>query len=145
MNIYVNINTNHAYDDTRIEEHAIHEFTTTGFCEGTYDATVRFACLPAAVDSNALDVILKCVMDFADIGEAIAFYGVLCRHLLNFLKKCHGYKKQIVVEQVGKPEISEYIDVEDGMTELELQARIMAILLEEQVKIGNDVVKIMNE
>ena len=45
MNIQVIINTNHEFTKTRIEDGAIHEFTTYGFSEGTYDADVQFSCL----------------------------------------------------------------------------------------------------
>ena len=141
MRIVVYINTNHNYEDTRIEDKAIHEFTTTGFAEGTYDADVKFSCMPAAVEGNALTVIIEVLKDVADYGEMIFFYASACKGIYKFLNKCYGYKKSIVMDD--SESISHTIDVSDNMTEEELEAKVFAILELERKKIGEDVIKIM--
>lgn len=141
MNIYISINTNHEFGETKIEDGAIHEFTTNGFAEGTYDARVEFSCLPAAVDGNALEVIIEAVKNVADYGEMIVFYASVCKAISKFLKRCHGYHKTIEIE--GLEEVPETIVVSDDMTEEELEARVFAILEFEKKKISRDVNEIM--
>lgn len=141
MDIYISINTNHEFGETKIEDGAIHEFTTNGFIEGTYDARVEFSCLPAAVDSNALAVAIEYVKDIADYGELIVFYVGVCKAVYKFLKKCHGFSKTIDIE--GVEEIAETIVMTDDMTEEEFEARVIAILELERKNIGRDVAKMM--
>lgn len=141
MDIYISINTNHEFGETKIEDGAIHEFTTNGFIEGTYDARVEFSCLPAAVDSNALAVAIQYVKDIADYGELIVFYVSVCKAIYKFLKKCHGFSKTIDIE--GVEEIVETIVVIDDMTEEEFEARVIAILELERKNISRTVVKMM--
>ena len=133
MNVYVSINTNHKFGDTKIEEGAIYEFTTNGYAEGTYDARVEFSCLPAAVEGNSLAVIIEAVKDIADYGEMILFYAGVCKAVSKFLNKCHGYHKTIDIE--GPKEITETIEVLDDMPEEELEAKVFAILEIEKKKI----------
>lgn len=143
MEILVSINTNHAFGDIRIEDGAIHEFTTNGFIEGTYDARVEFSCLPAAVDSNALAVIIQYMKEIAEYGELLLFYGGVCRALYKFLKKCHGFRKTINI--IGGEEIAETIVVSDDMSEEEFEARVIAILELEKKNIGVNVSKMIKE
>jgi len=141
MNIYVSINTNHGFGETKIEDGAIHEFTTNGFMEGTYDARVEFRCLPAAVAGDALSIIIAELQEFMDYGEMIKFYAGICRAVIKFLRKCHGYHKTIEID--GLEDIPEIIEVPDSMTEEELEARVFAILEIERKNISRDVSEIM--
>lgn len=142
MNIQVIINTNHEFTKTRIEDGAIHEFTTYGFSEGTYDADVQFSCLPAAVDGNALTVILEVVKEITEYGEMIVFYAGVCKALNKFLNRCHGYNKTIEIE--GLENLPDVIDVPDDVTEEELEAKIFAILEIERKNTGESVSRIVN-
>ncbi len=142
MNIQVIINTNHDFEITRIEDGAIHEFTTYGFAEGIYDADVQFSCLPAAVDGNVLTVILEVVKEITEYGEMIVFYVGICKALKKFLNKCHGYNKTIEIK--GLENLPDAIDVPDDVTEEELEARIFAILEIESRNTGKAVRKIID-
>lgn len=141
MNIYVSINTNHNLGETKIDYEAIHDFTTNGFMEGTYDADVTFRCLPAAVDANELKVIIEAVKDIADYGQAICFYGSICRAIYSFLKKCKGYNKTVEIE--GCAEIPEIIDVSEEMSEEEFEAKVLVALRAEQKNTRRNVEQIM--
>lgn len=142
MNIQVIINTNHEFAMTRIEDGAIYEFTTNGFAEGTYDANVQFSCLPAAVDGNALTVIIEVAKEIAEYGEMIIFYVGICKALKKFLNKCHGYSKTIEIE--GLENLADAIDVPDDVTEEELEEKIFAILENESKNTGKAIRKIMS-
>lgn len=142
MNIYVIINTNHGFEETSIEAGAIHEFTNNGFAEGNYDARVEFSCLPAAVESNAMAVVLEVAKEIADYGEMILFYTGICTAIFKFLNRCHGYFKTVEIQ--GLDEKSEQIVVTEDMTEEEFEAKVFAILEIEKKKTGRNVSAIMD-
>lgn len=146
MDINVRVNTKNMCNTSSIEEGAIYEFTSYGFAEGTYDASVTFSCMPAAVDDNALEVIIDVVnilKDIKDYGEVLIFFYSVSKGLKRFLNKCHGYYKTIVVESDNS--LYEEINVPDDVSEEELQAKIISIMEIERIKMASNVNDIMTD
>lgn len=142
MRIQIFINTNHNSEATYIEQNAIHEFTGNSFVEGTYEASVTFECLAAYAEPTALRVLIEGLENVTEIAEDIQFWFLVCKNVISFLKKCHGYNKTIEIEKPNRE--SEIFDAPDDMTDVELQAKILYILDIEQKKLGKEVRKILD-
>ena len=146
MDIRVIVNTNNIYGTPKMEEGAIHEFTNYGFCEGTYGATVEFACLPAAVEDNALTIILDAthvLAGLADVVEVARIFVTVVKGLKKFLNKCLGYHKTIRFKSEG--DVLDEVTIKDDVTEEELQAIIIAALEIEKMKIGKSIIEMMKK
>ena len=73
---------------------------------------------------------------------AIQFWGSVCKNVISFLKKCHGYNKTVIIEKTNGD--IEIFDVLDELTDVELQARILYILDIEEKNLGKEVKKILD-
>lgn len=108
--------------DLTIEEGAITEFTREAFADGRYSAMVRFECMPRAVDPDIMQIIIN----IKDIGECVIALTQICKGIISFAKKVHGYSKHIMLNGVKKSE--EIIVVSDEMTPEELEEEIKKVI-----------------
>ena len=108
--------------DLEIEKDAIPEFTREAFADGTYRAVVQFECIPRAVDPDIMQIII----DLKDIGECIVTWRVICKAIISFVKKVHGYVKHILIE--GTENSGEIIEVSDEITPEELEEKIKKVI-----------------
>ena len=83
--------------DLTIEEDAIVEFTRNAYADGTYRAVVSFECMPRVVDPD----IMRIIIALKDIGESIVTWGVICKAIISFVKKAHGYVKHIMIHVIN--------------------------------------------
>lgn len=108
--------------DLTIEEDAIVEFTRNAYADGTYRAVVSFECMPRVVDPD----IMRIIIALKDIGESIVTWGVICKAIISFVKKAHGYVKHIMIE--GVENSGEIIEVSDKTTPEELEEKIKKVI-----------------
>lgn len=108
--------------DLTIEEDAIVEFTRNAYADGTYRVVVSFECMPRVVDPD----IMRIIIALKDIGESIVTWGVICKAIISFVKKAHGYVKHIMIE--GVENSGEIIEVSDKTTPEELEEKIKKVI-----------------
>lgn len=137
VNLEVNINTNN-YNDAKVEikPGAIDQFTRDAFWDGRCQASVKFECMPAAVAPNSILVILSNIEQGIHIVDDVSTIVAVAKLIIPFLKKCVGYEKNIQVS--GK-----WIEITDETTEIELEGKILAILNDQEKKIGKEVSEFM--
>lgn len=117
MNIEICINTNnYSGKDVQIDLKDIMDFTRNMYVKGNCEAVVKFECMPAAVYPDFLKIILE------------------------FLKKCIGYEKEVVLDDNN----GDIIEITDETTDEELQGKILAMLIEQERKTGKDISKIID-
>lgn len=102
--------------------HAIQDFTTEAYADGTYRAVVQFECKPRAFNPEIMQIII----DLKDTGECIIAWGTICAAIISFAKKVHGYVKHIMI--TGTEETGEIIEVSDETTPEELEKKIENVI-----------------
>ena len=105
--------------------HAIQDFTTEAYADGTYRAVVQFECKPHAFNPEVMQIII----DLKDIGECIVAWGTICGAIISFVKKVHGYAKHIMI--TGTKWSGEIIKVSDETTPEELEKKIKDVIEKE--------------
>ena len=89
MEVEICVNTNN-YDrkEVWIDHGTIEEFTKNAFLSGSCQAVVKFECLPAAVDPNAIRVFIKVLEDGIHIvGDIFTIEEELYGKVLAVLEK----------------------------------------------------------
>lgn len=141
MEVEICVNTNN-YDrkEVWIDHGTIEEFTKNAFLSGSCQAVVKFECLPAAVDPNAIRVFIKVLEDGIHIVGDIFTIKEVVKLIITFFKKCHGYERMIFFD--SSPDI---IDVTDETTEEELYGKVLAVLEKQEKELGKNVKDIISE
>lgn len=99
MNIEICINTNnYSGKDVQIDLKDIMDFTRNMYVEGNCEAVVKFECMPAAVYPDLIQVVLKNMDQGLQIIGDILTLKELLKIILEFLKKCIGYEKEVVLD-----------------------------------------------
>ena len=137
INVEVNINTNNYNGgETQIEQGAIEKFTRKAFDEGSYQASVKFECMPAAISPNTIWIIISNIEQGAHVVEIAFTIAKIAKEVINLLERCSGYDKTVELA-------NELIGITDEMTDIELEGKILAILNEQEKKTGKEVSEIM--
>ena len=122
MNIEICINTNnYSGKDVQIDLKDIMDFTRNMYVEGNCEAVVKFECMPAAVYPDLIQVVLKNMDQGLQIIGDILTLKELLKIILEFLKKCIGYEKEVVLDDNN----GDIIEITDETTDEELQGKIL--------------------
>lgn len=108
--------------------------------KGNCEAVVKFECMPAAVYPDLIQVVLKNMDHGLQIIGDILTLKELLKIILEFLKKCIGYEKEVVLDDNN----GDIIEITDETTDEELQGKILAMLIEQERKTGKDISKIID-
>ena len=141
MNIEICINTNnYSGKDVHIDLKDIMDFTRNMYVKGNCEAVVKFECMPAAVYPDLIQVVLKNMDHGLQIIGDILTLKELLKIILEFLKKCIGYEKEVVLDDNN----GDIVEITDETTDEELQGKILAMLIEQERKTGKDISKIID-
>lgn len=142
MNIEICINTNnYSGKDVQIDLKDIMDFTKDMYILGNCETVVKFECMPAAVPPDLIQVVFRNMEHGIQIIGSILTFKEIVKVILDFLKKCRGYEKVIAIDN----DDWDVIEITDKTTDTELQGKILAILAEQQRKIGRDISKIISD
>lgn len=97
MHIEICINTNnYGGKDVQVDLKDIMDFTRNMRAEWNCEAVVKFECMPAAVHPDLIQVVLKNMDQGLQIIGGILTFKEIIKIILEFLKKCSGYEKEVV-------------------------------------------------
>lgn len=97
------------------------DFTRNMYVKGNCEAVVKFECMPAAVYPDLIQVVLKNMDQGLQIIGDILTLKELLKIILEFLKKCIGYEKEVVLDDNN----GDIIEITDETTDEELQGKIL--------------------
>ncbi len=129
VSVFVQFSTNFCNEEVKIEKGAIEEFTRNAYGDGSFRAVVSFECKPHAFDPKIMQIII----DLKDISETIIACGVICKELISFAKRVHGYKKHILID--GVKNSGDIIEITDETTPKGLEKEMKNVIKDELAEV----------